>query len=104
VHRDGDRGRLVLPRWFVEQHGLPVSRHDGEGQPPAFLADSIPPRYLSPMPPREDVEMVPLATRIPDRLRRAIKLHCVRTEQSVMGFVAEAITEKLAREEKRRVG
>ena len=27
VHRKGDRGRLTLPRWFVEQQGLPLSRH-----------------------------------------------------------------------------
>jgi len=24
VHRKGDRGRLTLPRWFVEQQGLPI--------------------------------------------------------------------------------
>ena len=24
VQRPGDRGRLVLPRWFVEQQGLPL--------------------------------------------------------------------------------
>jgi hypothetical protein len=27
VHRKGDRGRLALPRWFVEQQSLPLSRH-----------------------------------------------------------------------------
>ena len=27
VHRKGDRGRLTLPRWFVQQQGLPLSRH-----------------------------------------------------------------------------
>ena len=27
VRTAGDRGRLVLPRWFVEQQGLPLSRH-----------------------------------------------------------------------------
>ena len=27
VHRKGDRGRLALPRWFVQQQGLPLSRH-----------------------------------------------------------------------------
>lgn len=26
VQRTGDRGRLTLPRWFVEQQGLPLSR------------------------------------------------------------------------------
>ena len=27
VRRKGDRGRLALPRWFVEQQGLPLDRH-----------------------------------------------------------------------------
>lgn len=27
VRRTGDRGRLALPRWFVEQQGLPLDRH-----------------------------------------------------------------------------
>jgi hypothetical protein len=27
VHRKGDRGRLTLPRWFVEQQRLPLSQH-----------------------------------------------------------------------------
>jgi ribosomal protein S15P/S13E len=27
VRRQGDRGRLVLPRWFVEQQRLPLDRH-----------------------------------------------------------------------------
>ena len=27
VRRRGDRGRLTLPRWFVEQQGLPLDRH-----------------------------------------------------------------------------
>jgi hypothetical protein len=26
IQKAGDRGRLTLPRWFVEQQGLPVSR------------------------------------------------------------------------------
>ena len=26
VRRKGDRGRLALPRWFVEQQGLPLDR------------------------------------------------------------------------------
>ena len=40
---------------------------------------------------------VQLATRIPKTLHRSLKLHCVRTETSVMGFVVAAIQEKLAR-------
>jgi hypothetical protein len=27
VRTRGDRGRLALPRWFVEQQGLPLDRH-----------------------------------------------------------------------------
>jgi hypothetical protein len=27
LRRKGDRGRLALPRWFVEQQGLPLDRH-----------------------------------------------------------------------------
>ena len=27
LRRKGDRGRLALPRWFVEQQGLPLARH-----------------------------------------------------------------------------
>jgi hypothetical protein len=27
IHAKGDRGRLALPRWFVEQQRLPLDRH-----------------------------------------------------------------------------
>ena len=40
---------------------------------------------------------VQLATRIPKRLHRELKLHCVSAETSVMEFVIRAIEEKLAR-------
>jgi hypothetical protein len=43
-----------------------------------------------------DLVWVQLATRIPKALHRELKLHCVNHEQSVMGFVTEAIGEKLA--------
>jgi predicted HicB family RNase H-like nuclease len=49
-----------------------------------------------------DEAQVQLATRIPKRLHRELKLHCVRAEQSVMAFVTDAITEKLTREVPRR--
>jgi predicted HicB family RNase H-like nuclease len=39
-----------------------------------------------------------LATRIPKTLHRQMKLHCVRTEQSVMDFVTKALQERLERE------
>jgi hypothetical protein len=41
---------------------------------------------------------VQLATRIPKDLHRQMKLHCVRTDESVMGFVVKAISEQLERE------
>lgn len=45
---------------------------------------------------------VQLATRMPKSLHRAMKLHCVTAETSVMAFVVAAIEEKLGREQKRR--
>jgi len=41
---------------------------------------------------------VQLATRIPKVLHRELKLHCVRTDVSVMEFVVKALEEKLSRE------
>jgi len=38
---------------------------------------------------------VQLATRIPRRLHRDMKLHCVANEVSLMAFVVEALREKL---------
>jgi hypothetical protein len=49
----------------------------------------------------DDEEMIQLATRIPARVHRAVKLHCVQQESTLMEFVCEAIREKLARESKR---
>jgi hypothetical protein len=49
------------------------------------------------MPRGEAVVWVELATRIPKSLHRALKLHCVTAETSVMEFVTKAIEEKLAR-------
>jgi hypothetical protein len=45
---------------------------------------------------KEDVVWVQLATRIPKKLHRELKLHCVETGASVMVFVSQAIAEKLA--------
>ena len=45
----------------------------------------------------EDEVWVQLATRIPKGLHRQLKLHCVETEASVMGFVVSSIEEKLAK-------
>lgn len=45
---------------------------------------------------------VQLATRIPKALHRALKLHCVTSDTTLMDFVVSALTEKLARDQKRR--
>ena len=45
--------------------------------------------------------LVQLATRIPKNLHRNLKLHCVRSDVSVMGFVVKALEEKLQRDLRR---
>jgi hypothetical protein len=50
----------------------------------------------------EEGPWVQLATRIPKGLHRQLKLHCVETETSVMGFVVAALEEKLAKETGRK--
>lgn len=45
---------------------------------------------------------VQLATRVPKSLHRAMKLHSVTAEISLMEFVVKALEEKLARDQKRR--
>ena len=45
-----------------------------------------------------DPILVQLATRIPKTLLRDCKLHCVRTDQTLLTFVAAALMDKLARE------
>jgi len=52
----------------------------------------------------EDEAWVQLATRIPKGLHRELKLHCVKAEVSVMGFVVEALRDKLARDSGRKRG
>jgi len=47
---------------------------------------------------KDDEVWVQLATRIPKSLHRELKVHCVRTDESVMGFVVKALNELLARE------
>ena len=49
------------------------------------------------MPTRDDDILIQLATRIPKVLHRAIKLHCVEANISVMDFVAYALEDKLKR-------
>ncbi len=52
--------------------------------------------------PRDDDTWVQLATRIPKTLHRALKLHCVHAEVSVMDFVVQAIDDKLGRDARRK--
>jgi hypothetical protein len=52
---------------------------------------------------REEV-WVQVATRIPKPLRQKLKLYCAETNRSVMGFIAEALREKLERGSGRRGG
>ena len=42
-------------------------------------------------------DRVQLATRIPQRLHRALRLHVIEDDTSIMVFVNEALTEHLAR-------
>jgi hypothetical protein len=51
---------------------------------------------------KEGEVWVQLATRIPKQLHRELKLHCVSGDTSVMQFVVDAITDKLARTAKGR--
>ena len=46
-------------------------------------------------------EMVALGTRIPKALSRRLRVHCVTADLPGMAFVAQAISEKLARETRR---
>ena len=48
--------------------------------------------------PTEGEVWVQLATRIPKHLHRELKLHCVKSDVSVMEFVVKALEEKLQRE------
>jgi predicted HicB family RNase H-like nuclease len=48
--------------------------------------------------PAEGEVWVQLATRIPKHLHRELKLHCVKSDVSVMEFVVKALEEKLQRE------
>ncbi len=46
----------------------------------------------------ENEVWVQLATRVPKQLHRELKLHCVKTDVSVMEFVVRALHEKLQRD------
>ncbi len=40
---------------------------------------------------------VQLGTRVPERLRRALRVYCVESEVSIEDFVAQALAERLER-------
>jgi len=46
--------------------------------------------------------LVQLVTRVPASLRRAVKLHCVRTEMAPIDFITVALQEELDRTHKGR--
>jgi len=48
--------------------------------------------------PNDGEVWVQLATRIPKRLHRELKLYCVKSDVSVMDFVVSALEDKLQRE------
>lgn len=48
--------------------------------------------------PTDSEVWVQLATRIPKQLHRELKLHCVKSDISVMEFVVNALGDKLQRE------
>ncbi|HLY39382.1 MAG TPA: hypothetical protein VKU61_15165 [Candidatus Binatia bacterium] len=49
------------------------------------------------MPRRIEQPSVTLATRVPQSLRRAVKVHCTERRVQVQDFVMEAIEERLAK-------
>ena len=49
------------------------------------------------VPRRIEQPSVTLATRVPQRLRRAVKVHCTERRIQVQHFVIEAIEERLAK-------
>ena len=53
---------------------------------------------------KAEVVWTQLATRIPQDLRRRLKLHCVTREIAVQDFVVEAIEEKLGRKARPKKG
>ena len=52
--------------------------------------------------PATEERLTQLATRVPARLHRAIRVHCVQQNTSVMQFVAEALADRLKKTQGRR--
>src|SRR4029453_14967177 len=72
----------------------PLSQERSERTPPGLAADLTFHRGGNMTDQNE--ARVKLATRIPRRLHREMKLHCVSNEVSLMAFVVDALREKLA--------
>jgi predicted HicB family RNase H-like nuclease len=51
-----------------------------------------------------DEVLIQLATRVPKELHRKVRVHCVKTDTTVMAFVVQAIAEKLKRNAARPAG
>jgi hypothetical protein len=51
---------------------------------------------------KDDDVMVQLATRIPKTVHRAVRLHCVQADETMMQFVIDALNAKLTRDRGRR--
>ncbi|HTD58731.1 MAG TPA: hypothetical protein VK672_07530 [Solirubrobacteraceae bacterium] len=56
------------------------------------------------MPARSDEPLIQLGTRIPKELQRRLRVHCIESETTVMGFTVAAIREQLERKGARRRG
>lgn len=50
--------------------------------------------------PRDQMNLIQLATRIPRELHRTLKIHCAETDEPVMDFITRAITNELAKVKK----
>jgi hypothetical protein len=88
-----ERHISTSPNDIPPHHPVTASRPWLISSPPASLASS---RINQEGSMTDHTEAwVQLATRIPRRLHRAMKLHCVANEVSLMAFVVEALREKL---------
>ena len=51
---------------------------------------------------QSEVVLIQLATKVPKNLHHRVRLHCVRTDTTVMAFVISALKDKLVRERRRK--
>ncbi len=50
---------------------------------------------------KQEEVSIQLATKIPRTLHRAVKMHCIKVDTSLMAFIVTALGEKLARDGKK---